>query len=153
MLVGLYLRTGRKVEAEDILVKGLVHLPNYPNFAKLYARLLLNQNQTDKAVKVLLQHKPPISADPNYYALLAASYQRIKNHNAAASTYVSLLKINPREGIWWVGMAISLEALNKNSEALDAYEKARQTGTLNTRISNYSSQRLKQLNITSAPDE
>ena len=153
MLVGLYLKSGRKIEAEDILVKGLVHLPNYPNFAKLYARLLLNLNQTSKAVKILLKHKPAIASDPNYYALLAASYQRKKNHNAAANTYVKLLKINPREGIWWVGMAISLEALNKNKEALNAYEKARQTGTLNTRISNYSSQRLKQLNLTTPTDE
>jgi len=153
MLVGLYLKSGRKIEAEDILVKGLVHLPNYPNFAKLYARLLLNLEQTSKAVKILLKHKPTIASDPNYYALLAASYQRKKNHNAAANTYVKLLKIKPREGIWWVGMAISLEALNKNNEALNAYEKARQTGTLNTRISNYSSQRLKQLNLTTPQDE
>lgn len=147
MLIGLYLKTGRKVEAEDILVKGILHLPKYSNFPKLYARLLLDMNQISKAVKLLLRHKPDISSDPNYYALLAASYQRKKDHNAAANTYVKLLKLKPKEGIWWVGMAISLEALNKNKEALNAYEKARQTGTLNTRISTYSSQRLKQLNI------
>jgi len=148
MLVGLYLKMRRKVEARDILMKGIVLLPSYTNFTKLYARLLLDNNETDTAVKILLQHKPALSSDPNYYALLAASYQRQKNHNAAANTYVELLKIKPREGIWWVGMAISLEALNKKQEALNAYEKARQTGTLNTRISNYSSQRLKQLNIS-----
>lgn len=147
ILVGLYLKTGRKVEARDILQKGIVLLPSYTNFTKLYARLLLDNNETDQAVKILLQHKPTLASDPNYFALLAASYQRQKNHNAAASTYVELLKVKPREGIWWVGMAISLEALNKKQEALNAYEKARQTGTLNTRISNYSSQRLKQLNL------
>ena len=153
MLVGLYLKTGRKVEAKDILIKGIVLLPSYTNFTKLYARLLLDNNETDKAVKTLLQHKPAIESDPNYYALLAASYQRQKNHNAAANTYVNLLKIKPREGIWWVGMAISLEALNKIQDALNAYEKARQTGTLNTRVSNYSSQRLKQLKLISNTDE
>lgn len=148
MLVGLYLKTGRKVEAETLLNKGLLYLPGYSNFTKLVARLLLDNNQVDKAVKTLLNHRPAISADPNFYALLAASYQRQNNHAAAANTYVQLLKINPREGIWWVGMGISLEALNKNKEALDAYEKARQTGTLNTRIANYSNQRLKILNTT-----
>lgn len=147
MLVGLYLKTGRKVEAQEILVKSIVLIPSYTNFTKLYARLLLDNNEAGNAVKILLQHKPAIESDPNYYALLAASYQRQKNHNAAANTYVKLLKIKPREGIWWVGMAISLEALNKKNDALNAYEKARQTGTLNTRISNYSSQRLKQLNL------
>ena len=151
VLVGLYLKTGRQVEAEEILNKGLLHLPDYSNFKKLYARLLLDSNQVGRAIKVLLQNKPAISADLNYFALLAASYQRNKNHAAAAKTYVKLLKLKPREGIWWVGMAVSLEALNKNKEALDAYEKARQTGTLNTRISNYSSQRLKQLGIQSEP--
>ncbi len=148
MLVGLYLKTGRKVEAEVLLNKGLLHLPTYSNFAKLVARLLLDNNQVDKAVKTLLNHRPAITADPNFYALLAASYQRQNNHAAAANTYVQLLKINPREGIWWVGMGISLEALDKNQQALEAYEKARQTGTLNTRITNYSSQRLKILNTS-----
>jgi len=152
MLVGLYLKAGRKVEAEGLLNKGLLHLPNYSNFAKLRARILLDNNQVNKAVKTLLKHKPTLLADPNFYALLAASYQRQNNHAAAANTYVKLLKINPREGIWWVGMAISLEALNKDEQARDAYEKARQTGTLNTRITNYSNQRFKILNSTnSAP--
>lgn len=153
MLTGLYLKTGRKVEAQETLTKGLLHLPSYTNFTKLLARLLLDKNQINKAITLLLQHKPSISSDPNYYALLAASYQRNKNHNAAARTYVELLKLKPREGIWWVGMAISLEALNKNKDAFNAYEKARQTGTLNTRISNYSSQRLKHLNLDSIPSE
>ncbi len=146
MLIGLYLKTGRKIEAETLLRKGLLLLPHYSNFTKLYARLLLDNNQIDKAVKTLLNHKPAMTADPNFYALLAASYQRQNNHTAAANTYLKLLKINPRAGIWWVGMGISLEALHKNKEALDAYEKARQTGTLNTRIINYSNQRLKILN-------
>jgi len=151
VLVGLYLKTGRKVEATDILNKGILHLPRYTNFKKLAARLLLDNNQTAKAVQLLLRNKPAMAADLNYFALLAASYQRNKNHAAAANTYVQLLKIKPREGIWWVGMAVSLEALNKNKEALEAYEKARQTGTLNTRVSNYSSQRLKQLTVTAEP--
>ena len=151
VLVGLYLKTGRKVEATDILNKGMLHLPRYTNFKKLAARLLLDNNQAAKAIQLLLRNKPAMAADLNYFALLAASYQRNKNHAAAANTYVQLLKIKPREGIWWVGMAVSLEALNKNKEALDAYEKARQTGTLNTRVSNYSSQRLKQLTVTAEP--
>jgi len=142
MLTGLYLKLGRKVEAEDILNKGLLYLPAYSNFAKLYARLLLDTNQIEKAIKTLLHHRPLIKDDPDYFALLAASYQRQKKHGLAANTYVKLLKINPREGIWWVGMAISLEALGKKNEAHNAYEKARQTGTLNSRISKYSNQRL-----------
>ena len=151
VLVGLYLKTGRKVEATDILNKGMLHLPRYTNFKKLAARLLLDNSQTTEAIQLLLRNKPAMATDLNYFALLAASYQRNKNHAAAANTYVQLLKIKPREGIWWVGMAVSLEALNKNKEALDAYEKARQTGTLNTRVSNYSSQRLKQLTVTPEP--
>lgn len=153
VLVGLYLKTGRKVEAENILVTGLLHRPKYSNFAELYARLLLKTNRINKAVTVLLNHKPSISHNPNYYALLAACYQRNKNHSSAANTYLKLLKLNPNEGIWWVGMAISLEALNKHQQALNAYEKARQSGTLNTHLSNYSSKRLEQLNLNNPPSE
>ena len=145
MLTALYLRMGRKVEAGEVLAKGLLYVPAYSNFAKLQARLFIDNNKVDRAVTTLLKFKPALSADPDYYALLAASYQRQKNHAAAAGVYVKLLKLKPREGIWWVGMAISLEALGKTKQARDAYEKARQTGTLNPRFSDYSSQRLKQL--------
>ncbi len=151
ILTGLYIKLGRKVEAQTLLQKGLLHLPNYSNFTKLLARLFLDNNQVDKAVKVLLKHKPAMSADPDFYALLAASYQRQNNHAAAANTYVKLLKHYPRQGIWWIGMAISLEALDKKKQALEAYEKARQTGTLNTRIVNYSNQRLKILTASQEP--
>ncbi len=145
MLTALYLRMGRKVEAAEVLAKGLLYVPGYSNFAKLQARLFIDNNKVDRAVTTLLKYKPALSADPDYYALLAASYQRQKNHAAAAGVYVKLLKQKPREGIWWVGMAISLEALGKTKQARDAYEKARQTGTLNPLFSDYSSQRLKQL--------
>lgn len=145
MLTALYLKMGRKVEAEEVLSKGLLYVPGYSNFAKLQARLFIDNNKVERAVRILQQHKPAISEDPDYYALLAASYQRQKQHAAAANIYVKLLKLKPREGIWWVGMAISLEALGKTKQAREAYEKAAQTGTLNSRVSNYSSQRLKLL--------
>ena len=145
MLVGLLVKTGRKVEAKSMLQQGLLTSPEYTNFAKFYARMLWDENKIANAIDVLRQFAPAIDVDPDYHAMLAASLQRNKQHKNAASLYVKLLKIRPREGMWWVGMAISLEALGKQEQALQAYAKARQSGNLNARLQQYSTQRLTQL--------
>lgn len=148
MLVGLYLKSGRRVEANTLLSQGTVQLPAYSNFTKLHARLLLDQGDIKQAVNLLRQHQPGMLDDPNYFALLAAAYQRDKNHIEAAAIYVKLLKIRPRQGMWWVALGISLEALGKTDRARDAYEKARQTGTLNGKLTHYSDARLFRLGDT-----
>ncbi len=145
MLIGLMVKTGRKVEAKAQLQRGLQTSPDYINFAKFYARMLWDENQTDKAVSILKQYAPAMDVDPDYYALLAATLQKQKQHQQAAQLYVKLLKLRPREGMWWVGMAISLEALGKKEEALQAYAKAAQSGNLNSRLQQYSNQRLTSL--------
>ena len=150
MLVGLLIKTGRKVEAKSMLQQGMLNSPQYTNFAKFYARMLWDENRIAQAIDVLKQFAPAIDVDPDYHAMLAASLQRNKQHQQAATLYVQLLKIRPREGIWWVGMAISLEALGKQKEALSAYAKARESGNLNPRLQQYSTQRLTRLSADEA---
>jgi len=142
MLIGMYIKTGRVVEAKELLKKGLLSSPEYTNFAKFYARMLWDEKDTAAAIAVLTRYAPNLDVDPDYHAMLAASLQRNEQHRDAARIYVQLLKIRPREGIWWVGMGISLEALGKEDEALQAYVKAKQSGNLNARLESYSKQRL-----------
>ena len=74
---------------------------------------------------------PALTADPEYYTILAAVYQKLHRSRAAADIYYQLVTIQPQNGIFWMGLGISLEASDKPVQAVEAYQRARQSDTLN----------------------
>ncbi len=153
MLAGLYIKAGRYVEAAQLLQQGVAIKPGHSMFRKLYARVLLEQNALDQAVTVLEGRLPPITQDVDYYALLAALYQRQGRHKNAVAVYQNMLRQNAMVGIWWIGMGISLEKLGDSEAARKAYEKARASGTLAAQMIQYTDNRLAALNEIGYPDE
>ncbi len=142
LLAGIYIKNGRIVEARTLLQYGMRIAPAHFIFAKLYARILMEQNESVTAISVLLRNPPSQQADPDYHALLAALYQKNKQHRAAATLYGKLLTLRKNHGVWWLGLAISLEALGNESQAKLAYEKAKNSGNLSKGLYQYTHQRV-----------
>ena len=92
------------------------------------------------------------AVEPDYHALLAASYQRINNHQKSVEIYLRLVKIRPNEGVWWLGLAISLEKTGKNKSALEAYQRAQQTGTLKSGLVKFTNNRVSALKEIGFPE-
>jgi len=153
MLAGIYIKAGRYVEAAQLLKQGVAINPGHSMFRKLYARVLLEQDGLDQAVAVLERSLPQINQDLDYYALLAALYQRQGRHENAVALYQNMLKQNATVGIWRIGMGISLEKLGDSDAARKAYEKARASGTLAAQMVQYTDNRLAALNEIGYPDE
>ena len=151
LLAGILIKQGRWVEATEVLRHGISISPNHRPFIKLYARSLMQMNQDSKAIALLRQYSPSIQADPEHYALLAALYQRQKDHSTASNTYAEILKVRPQMGIWWVGMGISLEALGQHSRAQQAYQRARTSGSLHGDIARFTDNRLIALDEINLP--
>ena len=152
ILTGLYIKAGRYVEAGQLLFEGIGLSPEYTMYRKLYARVLLEQSNLATAVKVLEQYSPSVQVDTDYYALLAALYQRQGKHENAAALYQQMLKQNKTVGIWWIGLGISLEKMDKPDAARTAYEKARSSGTLAIQMAKYTDNRLTALKDIGYPD-
>jgi predicted Zn-dependent protease len=151
LLTGIYIKSARIVEARTLLQYGIRISPNHTIFAKLYARILMEQNDNITAISVLLRHPPALRADADYHALLAALYQKNKQHQEAATVYSQLLKLRQSNGVWWLGMAISLEALGNNLQAKLAYEKAKNSGNLSEGLTQYTHQRVTALEEIAYP--
>ena len=151
MLVGVYISQGRWIEASELLRNGLALAPLHSNFRKLYARSLMELKRESQAIDVLSTHMPTPAQDADYYAILAALYQRQGNHERAAQTYAQILKVRPQMGIWWVGMGISLEAMGQQDKAVTAYQHARKTGVLNRDVARYTDNRLLALDAIKYP--
>ena len=82
---------------------------------------------------------------PDYLAFYAALLQRQSRHREAAEQYQAALKIAPQSGVWLMGMGISLQALGRNSEAQDAFRRAKASNSLSAELQAFVDQRLRQL--------
>ncbi|MCW8900468.1 MAG: tetratricopeptide repeat protein [Gammaproteobacteria bacterium] len=153
MLAGIYIKSGHFISAAELLSEGVKIAPEYPLFAKLYARVLLEQNNPGLAIQIL--NRGSVSAvmnvEPDYYALLAATYQRVNDHQKATELYLKLVKIRPTTGVWWLGLGISLEKLGKNKEALEAYQRAQDTGNLKAGLIKFTNNKVSALSEIGFP--
>lgn len=152
MLAGIYIKSGHFINAAELLNEGVKVVPEYPLFPQLYARVLLEQNNPQLAIKILEQGSARIKVEPDYYALLAATYQRVKNHKKAIEIYLQLVKVRPSAGIWWLGLGISLEKSGKNKEALEAYQRAQKTGSLKAGLVKFTNNRVSALQEIGFPE-
>ncbi len=130
LLAEIYLRNGQTGEAENLLAAGAMLDPRYTLFSKLHARLLVDRGDTSAALAVLEDKAASAAQDAEYQAFLAALYQRMERHNDAIAIYRKVLASEPRQGVWWMGLGISLEATGQQPEALEAYRHAQATGNL-----------------------
>ncbi|MCK4951744.1 MAG: tetratricopeptide repeat protein [Gammaproteobacteria bacterium] len=142
ILAMLLINQGRISEAAKLLVESLDVAPYHSPFAKLYARILVNQGDTSMAIMILEQAQPDIIENPEYHSFLAALYQKLSMHERAIGKYRQVLSIRPDVGAWWLGLAISLEGKGRITDAIAAYRTARKSSNLNDNIIAYINNRL-----------
>lgn len=124
LLARKLINQGQLHKAEALLEQELNSRLWNPEWADLYARLLVNKGDITTAIGILEGMKPELSSKPDYYAFLAALYQKNRQHKESISNYKRVLQVRPGNGVWWMGLAISLEALGQKKDALFAYNRA-----------------------------
>ena len=63
------------------------------------------------------------------------------------------MKVRPAAGIWWLGLAISLEKSGQNKEALEAYKRAQKTGSLKAGLIKFTNNRVSALKEIGFPEQ
>jgi MSHA biogenesis protein MshN len=124
-LAASFYRTGRLEQAKELLHEGITPALSPLPLRKILARILVDQNDSAEAALTLLQgDPPPVAQDPEFHQLLAAIYQRTGQFAAAARIYRQLLEVQPRSGVWWLGLGLALESSRSWPEAVQAYRTA-----------------------------
>jgi MSHA biogenesis protein MshN len=142
-LVGLLVENKRADEAQQLLQAGLALDPRQPSMAMLLARLQIEKGGS--GIDTLIKTLPYANNNPEYHAFLAGALQRDGRHKEAGEQYEAALRGAPNHGVWWMGLGISLQAEKRNGEAILAYERARDTGTLSAQLKSFVERRLNAL--------
>jgi len=136
-LITLLIQQGQYNLANQYLNQALIQRPQNTRLLQLKARLQIVRGHLSNALATLQSYSPPLSDDPNYYALIAAIQQRLGNYSVADQLYRQIIAIEPGNAKWWLGLGIALENLHKNNEAIEAYQRAASLGTLDPNLQAY----------------
>jgi MSHA biogenesis protein MshN len=142
-LIGLLLESRRTDEAMQQLEQGLALDPMQTALAMTLARLQVERN--GPALQTLQRSLPHAQDNAEYQGFIAALLQREQRHKDAIEHYTSALRMNPGNGIWWMGLGISLQADQRLPQARMAFQRAKASGTLDGELPNFVDKKLQQL--------
>ena len=142
---GLLVSLKRNDEAEPVLQRGLRRDSHDATFAMMLARLQVERDAIPLALETLLKTLPFAEDQADYQSFVAALLQRQGRHEEAIAHYQIALKLKPDNGVWLMGMGMSLQALQRNEEARDAYQRALATKGLNAQLQGFVQEKLKEL--------
>ena len=144
-LVGLMLNARKYPEAERVLQEGLALAPGQTGFTMTLARLQVDRGDAVQATATLRKGLEHAQGGADYVAFLAALLQRQGRHDEAIEQFQAALRLRPAAGVWWLGLGISLQAVNRGADAQEAYARARASGNLSPELTAFAEQRIKQL--------
>ncbi|MFC4653416.1 MULTISPECIES: tetratricopeptide repeat protein [Rheinheimera] len=118
---------GNHAAAEQVLQQAVEQGNQDPNLLMALAGLAVRQQRWQDAVTVL-NAAPDFSQHPDFYALKAAALQKTGQHAQAIGLFQQLARLQPQQARWWLGMALSFDALAQREQALLAYRQAENQG-------------------------
>ena len=145
LLVGLLVEGGDLEEATRLLRDGLKLSPDQSTFSMTLARLQVERGDAKGGMATLEQGLRSAGNDAQYHGFYAALLQGADRHEDAVRHYLVALRSDPGMPSWLVGIGISLQALGKNSDAVEAFQRAKDSGMLSPQLNGFVDQRLGQL--------
>jgi MSHA biogenesis protein MshN len=141
--ISLLLENRRTDDAMRQLRLALGIEPRQPGLAMVLARLQLEKG--GPALQTLMNTLPYAETSADYQGFLAGVLQREQRHTEAAQHYREALKLSPQNGVWWMGLGISLQAEQHLPEAREAYTRARAAGGMTAELQAFIARKLELL--------
>ena len=145
LLATLKIGAQQSDQAESLIDAGLELDRTHAGLRKLKARLLIQRGELTDAVRLLGENHPDVSSDSEFHQIRAAALQAAGEHQQAAEAYHRLLQLRASEPRWWIGLAMSLEALQQPQQAKQAYQNVFKIPQVPPVLADFVSQRLAQL--------
>jgi MSHA biogenesis protein MshN len=146
-LLNLLLASGRNNDAEQLLRTAVESDSHQPRLGMILARLEVERGEVPGAINTLVGVLPYVQSDSEFYAFLAALLQREGRHKEAIEYYRAALRTVPGNGVWTMGLGISLRASNQVAEAREAFTRASDSGQLSPELQQFVERQLRELSL------
>ena len=123
LLLKMYLSQNKIAHAENLIYENKA-LDAY-QFAEKAARIMMTRGDSQGALKMLAAYRPEFLENKSYYTLLASLHHKTGDFKRAVYWYRQLLSVDHQDARLWLGLAVSLDALNDIDDALQAFDYAR----------------------------
>lgn len=143
LLARLLIEQRRLDEAYAILAEGLALQPGQVGWAMTLARLQVERGDVAGAARTLQGSQRYATGNGDYLGFAANVHQRLGQYKAAVDLYHEAIRVVPNEGRWWLGLGLALESDQRNTEAREAFLRARATGSLNADLQALVDQKLR----------
>jgi MSHA biogenesis protein MshN len=128
-----------------LLREALAADPNQPDFAVALARIHVERANLVDALSVLDAALPAAESHGELHVMRGTVLQRMGYHQHAADAYRAALRAQAGTPQVWLGLGISLEALQKRPEAAQAFRNALASGPVSTEVRTFAEQRIQAL--------
>lgn len=139
LLLKMYLGENQIALAENLIYENKA-LDAY-QFAEKAARVMMKRGDSQGALNMLSAYRPEFLENKNYYVLLASLYNKVGDYKHSVYWYRQLLSVNHEDARLWLGLAVSLDAINNNEDAVKAFEYARLYAQNQSAVKRYISER------------
>lgn len=123
LLLRMYLSQKKIAQAENLIYENKA-LDAY-QFAEKAARIMMARGDSQGALNMLSAYRPEFLENKSYYTLLASLHHKTGDFQRAIYWYRQLLSVDHEDARLWLGLAVSLDALNNVDDALQAFDYAR----------------------------
>jgi len=130
-LLALYNRQNQRGRFLRLARESMTKYPDDMLFKTEYARSLFQSAAYRSVIQLFANEN---SLDANQQALVAASYQRLDEHESAVRHYQLALEQDVANAKNWIGLGISQEQTAVLEGALYSYQQAANLGNLNNRL-------------------
>jgi len=143
-LVALKLERNELDDAARLLREGLAVDPAQPEFVVALARIHVERGQFPAALEVLDSSASIAGNHVEYHVLRGTVLRSLGRHAQAAAAYRSALSMQSSVPAW-MGLGISLEALQQRTAAADAFRNALALGPASGELRTFAEQRIQAL--------
>ena len=141
-LIAILIERRQLEDAQRLLEEGLAMNPAQTQFAAVLARVHVERGDYREAANVLGATRHAGADDADYQVLYGAVLQRLERHAEAVEAFQRAARTPNQSGVLWIALGISLEALGRRAEALQAYRDSLGAGRVSPDVRAYAESRI-----------
>lgn len=140
-----YFSYGFLTDALAVLEQGLEEFPGETGLVLVQARILERAGEPAMALNALRNVANELPANADLLILRGALASELEDYQVASETYQVLTSWRPREGRWWLGLALAQQQLQLTEQALQAFRRALDDPSIGTATREFIHQRVEEL--------